>query len=107
MVTKSKPDAGISPRVSLEHWRCLVAVVETGGYAQAAQTLHRSQSSVTYAVQQIESLLNVKAFEIQGRKAALTPTGQTLYRRARALLEDAGSLERAARKVTAGWEAEI
>ena len=30
------------------------------------------------AVQKIESLLDVKAFEIQGRKAILTPTGQML-----------------------------
>jgi len=99
--------AALSPRVSLEQWRSLVAVVEAGGYAQAAQFLHRSQSSVTYAVQKLETLLNVKAFEMQGRKAVLTSTGQTLYRRARALLDDAGSLERAARKATAGWEAEI
>jgi len=96
-----------APRITLEQWRSLVAVVDAGGYAQAAEVLHRSQSSVTYAVQKLELLLRVKAFEIQGRKAVLTPTGQTLYRRARALLEDAGGLERAARKVTAGWEAEI
>jgi DNA-binding transcriptional LysR family regulator len=106
-MAKAASDATISPRVSLEQWRALVAVVESGGYAQAAQALHRSQSSVTYAVQKLESLLGVKAFEVQGRKAVLTATGQTLYRRARALLEDAGGLERAARKVTAGWEAEI
>jgi DNA-binding transcriptional LysR family regulator len=104
---KPNSQATVSPRVSLEQWRSLVGVVDAGGYAQAAQVLHRSQSSVTYAVQKLEAVLNVKAFEIQGRKAILTTTGQTLYRRARALLEDAGSLERAARKATAGWEAEI
>jgi DNA-binding transcriptional LysR family regulator len=95
------------PRISLEQWRCLAAVVEAGGYAQAAQALHKSQSSVTYAVQKLETLLDVRAFEIQGRKAVLTPTGQMLYRRARTLLDEAGALERAARTVSAGWEAEI
>ncbi|HJV53365.1 MAG TPA: LysR family transcriptional regulator [Noviherbaspirillum sp.] len=93
--------------ITLEQWRTLITVVDTGGYAQAAEVLHKSQSSVTYAVQKIESLLGVKAFEIQGRKAILTPTGQFLYRRARALLEDSSALERAARKLSAGWEAEI
>ncbi|HYD94438.1 MAG TPA: LysR family transcriptional regulator [Noviherbaspirillum sp.] len=93
--------------ITLEQWRALIAVVDTGGYAQAAEKLHKSQSSVTYAVQKIESLLGVKAFEIQGRKAILTPTGQFLYRRARALLEESASLERAARRLSAGWEAEI
>jgi DNA-binding transcriptional LysR family regulator len=95
------------PHISLEQWRCLTAVVEAGGYAQAAEVLHKSQSSVTYAVQKLESTLKVRAFEIQGRKARLTPTGDMLYRRARLLLEEAGAIERAACKASAGWEAEI
>jgi DNA-binding transcriptional LysR family regulator len=93
--------------ITLEQWRTLITVVDTGGYAQAAEVLHKSQSSVTYAVQKIETLLGVKAFEMQGRKAVLTPTGQFLYRRARALLEESRSLERAAKRLSAGWEAEI
>jgi len=93
--------------ISLEQWRALVAVVDMGGYAQAAQALHKSQSALTYAVQKIESLLGVKAFEMQGRKAVLTPTGQFLYRRARILLDESRALERAASRLSAGWEAEI
>lgn len=93
--------------ITLEQWRTLIAVVDTGGYAQAATALHKSQSSVTYAVQKIESLLGVKAFEIQGRKANLTPTGEFLYRRAKSLLNESASLERAAKRLSAGWEGEI
>ncbi len=93
--------------ITLEQWRCLVAVVDFGGYAQAAERLHKSQSSVTYAVQKLQSTLKVRAFEIRGRKAVLTPTGEMLYRRAQGLLEDAAGLERAAKKVSAGWEAQI
>lgn len=96
-----------APRITLDQWRALVAVVDAGGYAKAADMLHKSQSSVTYAVQKLEELLAVKAFEIHGRKAVLTSTGELLCRRARLLLEEAGGLERAARKVSAGWEAEI
>lgn len=96
-----------TPRITLEQWRCLVAVVDAGGYAHAAEALNKSQSSVTYAVQKIEDLLDVQAFEIRGRKAVLTPTGELLCRRARLLLDEAGGLERAARKASAGWEAEI
>ena len=96
-----------APHISLEQWRALIAVVDHGGYAQAAAALHKSQSAVTYAVQKIEEQLGVSAFEIVGRKAVLTPTGQMLYRRAGALIEDAGGLERAARTLSAGWEAEI
>jgi DNA-binding transcriptional LysR family regulator len=95
------------PRITLEQWRSLVAVVDAGGYAQAAEALHKSQSAVTYAVQKLEAQLDVKAFAIIGRKAVLTPTGQLLYRRGRALLDEASGTERAARALSAGWEAQI
>ena len=95
------------PQITLEQWRSLIAVVEAGGYAQAADKLYKSQSAVTYAVQKIESLLEVKTFAIQGRKAILTPTGHMLYRRALALVEEANDLESAAHTHSAGWEAVI
>lgn len=96
-----------APHISLEQWRCLVAVVDAGGYVQAAEALHKSQSSVTYAVQKLEHALDVKAFVIEGRKAVLTSIGQMLYQRARQLLEDSLNMERAAGKASAGWESEI
>ena len=96
-----------TPRISLEQWRSLLAVVDAGGYAQAAEVLHKSQSAVTYAVQKMETLLGVKVFEVVGRKAHLTPTGEVLYRRAKALLEEAGALEGAAGSLAAGWEPEL
>jgi len=95
------------PHITLDQWRALIEVVDAGGYAQAAQKLCKSQSAISYAVQKIESVLNVKAFQIQGRKAILTPTGQMLYRRALALLDEANNLEHAAHKLSAGWEALI
>src|ERR1700716_342248 len=95
------------PRISLEQWRALLAVVDEGSYAKAAKALHKSQSSVTYAVQQLESQLGVKAYKMGGRQAVRTPPGELLSRRARYLLEEAGGLEQAAKKLSAGWEAEI
>ena len=95
------------PRITLEQWQALVAVVEAGSHAKAAEVLNKTQSTVSYAIRQIESLLGVKAFEIQGRKAVLTPTGQLLYHRAKVLLAEAGSVETAARRLSAGWEPEL
>jgi len=93
--------------ISLDQWRALVAVVDSGSYARAADALSKTQSSVTYAVQKVESLLGVKAFEVSGRKARLTPVGELLVRRARGLLDEAAAIERSARRLSAGWEAEI
>jgi DNA-binding transcriptional LysR family regulator len=95
------------PKISLEQWRSLLTVVDAGGYAQAAAVLHKSQSAVTYAVQKVEALLKVKVFEVVGRKAHLTPTGEVLYRRAKALLDEANALEVAAGSLAAGWESEL
>ena len=96
-----------TPRITLEQWRALQAVVEAGGYAQAAEQLHKSQSTVTYAVQKIERLLDVRVFEIKGRKAVLTDAGQVLYRRARTLLEEAAMLEHGAAAMAEDWQPEI
>ncbi len=94
-------------RISLEQWGALVAVVEAGSYAKAAERLHKSQSSISYAVQQLQSQLGVQAFRTEGRKAVLTPTGELLVRQARHLLDDAAALEQSSTRLSAGWEAEI
>jgi DNA-binding transcriptional LysR family regulator len=95
------------PHITLEQWRALIAVVDEGGYAQAAEAMHKSQSAVTYAVQKLESMLAVKVFVLEGRKAKLTPTGEQLYRRARYLVDEAAGLEAATKKLSAGWEPQI
>src|SRR2546421_2462884 len=97
----------MTPRISLEQWQALVAVVDAGGYAQAAERLHKSQSSVTYLVQKLESLLDVKVFEIKGRKAALTPAGQLLYRRDPVLLDGTARSQEGAESASARSEDRI
>ena len=52
-------------RISLDQWRALVAVVDAGGYVQAAELLHKSQSSVTYAVKKLERVLDVQVFRLE------------------------------------------
>ena len=56
------------PRVTLDQWNALVAVVESGGYAQASERLHRSQSTVTYTIKKLEESLGVTVLELRGRK---------------------------------------
>ena len=94
-------------KVSLDQWNALVSVVDSGGYAKAGERLHKSQSTLTYAIQQLERLSGVKVFEIQGRKSVLTKAGELLYRRGKALVEEAQRLERAAGELARGWESEI
>lgn len=97
----------MSPKVTLEQWRALLAVVDAGGYAQAAEQLDKSQSAVSYAIQKLETELGLRAFRLEGRKAVLTDVGQTLYRRAQALVEAATRLELSAESLAAGTEAQV
>ncbi|MDX1655190.1 MAG: LysR family transcriptional regulator [Candidatus Competibacteraceae bacterium] len=95
------------PRITLEQWRVLQAVVDQGGFAQAAEALNRSQSSVSYAIGRLQEQLPVPVLEPQGRRAQLTEAGQALLHRARALVDEALALERLAANLAQGWEAEI
>ena len=70
----------IENKVTLEQWRAFLAVVDAGGYARAAEVLNKSQSSVSYAVAQLEAALDVKVFQLQGRKAVATPAGDRQHR---------------------------
>lgn len=95
------------PRVSLEQWRVLQAVVDCGGYAQAAEHLHRSQSSISYTVAKLQEQLGIALLQIEGRKANLTEAGEALLRRSRHLVKEAQELEQFADSLEQGWETEI
>lgn len=96
-----------APRVSLEQWRTLQAVVDNGGFAQAAEALHRSQSSISYTVGRMQEQLGVPLLRIDGRKAVLTEAGNMLLRRSRQLVKQASQLEELAHHMEQGWEAEV
>ena len=97
----------LKARVALDQWRAFIAVVEDGGYARAAKNVHKTQSSVSYAVQKIEQLLGVKLFEKLGRRAVLTHAGEVLYHRSKNLVERADALERSATGLGADWDPEL
>jgi len=95
------------PKSTLEQWQVLQAIVECGGYAQAAEALHRSQSSVSYMVAKLQEQLGVELLEIDGRRARLTKTGEALLRKARELLGASFQLEQLAQSLSEGWEPQV
>ena len=94
-------------RTSVDQWQVLAAVVDAGGFAQAAARLHRSQSAVSYAMAQLQESLGVKLLEQQGRRAELTPLGRELLRRSRVIVDQFARLEALARAIDTGWESEL
>src|ERR1035437_5114774 len=63
---------------TLDAWEILQTVVQLGGFAAAAEKLNRSQSTISYAIGQLQDQLGVRLFEIQGTKAQLTEVGRAL-----------------------------
>jgi DNA-binding transcriptional LysR family regulator len=94
-------------KTSLEQWAVLAAVVDEGGFAQAAVALNRSQSAVSYSIARLQESLDLPLLVVEGRKSVLTPHGQTLLTRARGLLRELDTLEALARGLKQGWESDL
>ena len=89
---------------TLEQWRIVQAVVDFGGYAQAAEQLNKSQSSLNHAVAKLQHQLGINLLEVRGRKAYLTEQGEVLLRRSRHLTQSVEELEQLATNLGQGWE---
>src|SRR5690606_4793415 len=94
-------------RVTLAQWRMLAAVVDHGGFARAAEAIHKSPSTLNHAVHKLEEQLGVRVLEPAGRQVRLTEAGEMLLRRARQLIESAAALEEVAGSLAEGLEAEV
>ena len=94
-------------RITLEQWRMFRAVVEFGGFNQASQGVHKSQSSIHNAVGKIETALGFKLFNIEGRKTVLTEAGEMMLRRANFLLEEAATVEAVGQNLGEGIESQL
>ncbi|GAB6262391.1 LysR family transcriptional regulator [Photobacterium sp. R1] len=83
-------------KVTIEQWKMFVAVVEEGGFAQAGEKLFKTQPTVSHAIRKMEQSLEKSLFEVKGRKAMLTPFGNSLLPQAKQLVQQSLMLERLA-----------
>jgi DNA-binding transcriptional LysR family regulator len=94
-------------KLSFEVLQVLDAVDRTGTFAKAAEMLNRVPSALTYLVQKLEEDLGVELFDRSKRRAQLTHTGRVVVEEGRRLLRAADDLERKAKRIQQGWEAEL
>ncbi|HEM8144452.1 TPA: LysR family transcriptional regulator [Providencia stuartii] len=80
-------------RTTLDQWITLQAVVDCGGFAQAAEVLHRTQSAISYTISKLEQTLEIEIFSLEKRRAVLTPKGEMLLALSRELTNKAILLE--------------
>ncbi|WJV55897.1 LysR family transcriptional regulator [Pectobacteriaceae bacterium CE90] len=94
-------------KTTLEQWELLRAVIEYGGFAQAAEASNRSQSSVSYQISVLQKRIGVPLLKQVGRKAELTAQGQLLLSQALPLLAAFRDLESRAEGLKRGVRARI
>lgn len=104
---RSRPHDIYNLYVSLKQWRIFHAVIDCGGFAEAAKSLHLSQSTISYTVSKLQDQLGTALLKIEGRKAILTPEGRALLERSRNVLKEAIELETFAKNLGQGWGEEV
>ncbi len=86
-------------RTTLDQWITLQAVVDYGGFAKAADVLHRTQSSISYTINKLEQTLGIEILSLEKRRAVLTTEGELLLTLSREVTEKALSLEKKAKNI--------
>jgi len=77
-----------------EWYRIFLHAAEHSNLTKAAQSLHMTQPSVSYAIQQLEEALGIELFDRLSKGVRLTHEGQTLYLHVRQAFEELDSAER-------------
>ncbi|RMM30751.1 LysR family transcriptional regulator [Pseudomonas coronafaciens pv. oryzae] len=75
--------------------RVFTRIVELGGFAKAAESLHVPRASVTIMIKQLEAHLGVQLLQRTTRQVSTTPDGKAYYLRCVSLLADLEEAEAA------------
>jgi LysR family transcriptional activator of glutamate synthase operon len=88
--------------MNLRALRYFVCIADCGSFSTASAQLHRSQSALSRAVQELESELGVQLFAREGRRISLSAEGASIREHARVLLLHAQGLLGQAHKLRSG-----
>ncbi|WP_420035361.1 LysR substrate-binding domain-containing protein [Streptomyces sp. cg28] len=100
-VSKGKPAGGRRRQPSLAQLRAFAAVAEHLHFRDAAAAIGMSQPALSGAVSALEEVLGVTLVERTTRKVLLSPAGERIAVRARAVLDEVGALMEEAESVRA------
>lgn len=92
MLKKPLPPPPLPRTLDLRVLEYFCAVARTNSFTRAADELGVTQPSLSEQIKKLEGLLGAQLFERLNRRIELTPLGEALLPRARALLEEATAL---------------
>jgi len=85
--------------LNLHHVRIFTAIVDRGGFTNAARVLRLSQPAISKSLTELERQLHVTLLDRSGKSVALTEAGRTLYARAAELFGVEREAERELREL--------
>ena len=88
----------------LRPWRWLIGVIDYGGLQAAADHFHRTPSTLSHAIKQLESQIGLSLVTYHGRRLVLTEIGQLLSCRMRPVLRDLDGAQALATQLAQGVE---
>jgi DNA-binding transcriptional LysR family regulator len=100
-------DPKLDAPITIDQLHVFLSVVEEGSFSKAARRLRRVQSAVSYAIANLERLLEVELFDRSGRVPVLTDAGRALVSDARAVCERMDRLHARARAIAGGVEPRV
>lgn len=93
--------------ITLDQLAVFLSIVEHGSFSGAARKLGRAQSAVSYAIANLERLIELELFDRTGRKPVLTEAGRALLDDARAVHGQVDHLLARAQRMREGVEARL
>ncbi|HRJ60277.1 MAG TPA: LysR family transcriptional regulator [Azospirillaceae bacterium] len=88
--------------LEVRHLRSIVAIVETGSLARAADRLHVTQSALSHQIKGLETALNLPLFLRSAKPLRLTPAGQKLLSFAQQTLPRFADMESDLKRMAGG-----
>ena len=93
--------------MTLEQLLTIEAIVKEGSFKAAADSLHKSQPSISMAVKKLEEEYQLNLFSRDEYRPSLTADGLIFYQKVRHLLREYRELSALAQQMSKGVEAEI
>jgi DNA-binding transcriptional LysR family regulator len=98
----------MQPNPTIDQLQVFLAVADKGSFSAAARALNRAQSAVSYAIDHLETQLDLALFDRGGAKRPqLTEAGKAMLEDARRLLADLDSMRARIKSLKGGLEGEV
>jgi DNA-binding transcriptional LysR family regulator len=93
--------------MTLEQILTIEAIVQKGSFKAAADSLHKSQPSISMAIKKLEEEYQIILFSRDEYRPSLTNEGRIFFEKAKSVLKEFRELEGIAQQMTRGEEVEI